>query len=147
MVVAWVVVPFAVAFVAHRPAGFRPIWSDPLITFPAVGVAVAGFIATLICWKRMGKSWRMGINPNERTQLIFSGPYGYVRHPIYALQCVLLVASYVAVPTDLMAIVAIIGICLLQWEARREEKYLVQLHGESYQTYLNAVGRFLPKLF
>jgi protein-S-isoprenylcysteine O-methyltransferase Ste14 len=146
-IAAWITTPFVVAFSSHPPPAFRVRWSNPLITWPAVLIAVLAFIATLICWKRMGKSWRMGIDPDEKTQLVVAGPYAYVRHPIYALQCVLLLASYVAVPCDVLAIVGMIGIVLLQWEARREEHYLVQLHGDIYQRYLAQVGRFVPKLF
>ena len=93
----------------------------------------------------MGKSWRMGIDPHEKTRLIVSGPYAYVRHPIYALSSVLMVASFVAVPTIPMLIVAIVHCGLLQWEARREERYLLSVHGQAYQDYLAHVGRFIPK--
>jgi protein-S-isoprenylcysteine O-methyltransferase Ste14 len=93
----------------------------------------------------MGKSWRMGIDPNEKTQLVFSGPYAYVRHPIYALSSWMMVGSVLAVPTVAMCVLAIIHISFLQWEARREEKYLVQLHGPGYVEYLAHVGRFVPK--
>jgi protein-S-isoprenylcysteine O-methyltransferase Ste14 len=50
----------------------------------------------------MGKSWRMGINPNEKTQLIVSGPYAYIRHPIYAIQSLMLLASMILLPSPLM---------------------------------------------
>src|SRR6476620_10287488 len=100
---------------------------------------------TLVCWKRMGRSWRMGIDPNEKTQLVVAGPYAYVRHPIYALQSLLLLASFVAVPNALMLVVMLLGMILLQWEARREENYLLRVHGAQYEDYLRRVGRFIPK--
>jgi protein-S-isoprenylcysteine O-methyltransferase Ste14 len=95
----------------------------------------------------MGKSWRMGIDPGERTQLVFTGAYAYVRHPIYALSSLLMLASVAAVPAPLMIVVAVIHLCFLQWEARREERYLEQLHGADYASYLQHVGRFFPKAF
>ena len=57
----------------------------PRLSWPAALVALAAYLATLVCWKKMGKSWRMGIDPNETTQLIITGPYRHVRHPIYAV--------------------------------------------------------------
>jgi protein-S-isoprenylcysteine O-methyltransferase Ste14 len=140
-VIVWVAYPF---FHAWRPTGL--LYSLPIVRWLAVAIAVIAFLATLVCWKRMGKSWRMGIDPNEKTQLIVSGPYAYVRHPIYALSSILMLASIFAVPTIVMIVVGLIHLFFLQWEARREEQHLVRVHGESYQQYMSTVGRFLPRM-
>jgi protein-S-isoprenylcysteine O-methyltransferase Ste14 len=95
----------------------------------------------------MGKSWRMGINPQEKTQLIVSGPYAYIRHPIYAIQSLMLLASMLLLPSPLMLIACILMITFLQWEARREEKYLVIHHGDGYRDYCKQTGGFLPRSF
>jgi protein-S-isoprenylcysteine O-methyltransferase Ste14 len=144
-VAAWICVPLIIAVARHLPELLLPLYTNPLATWPAVAVAFAALYGTLICWRRMGRSWRMGIDPNEKTQLIFTGAYAYVRHPIYALSSLLMLASLAAVPAPLMIVVAIIHLCFLQWEARREERYLVQLHGANYGSYLSHVGRFVPK--
>ncbi len=144
-VVAWIIVPLAVAFAPSPPALLAPLFHRPAIAWLAVLVAFAAWGATLVCWKRMGKSWRMGIDPGEKTQLVVSGPYAYVRHPIYALSSVLMLASVVAVPVPLMIAVATIHLLFLQWEARREEGYLLATHGEEYARYYRGVGRFMPR--
>jgi protein-S-isoprenylcysteine O-methyltransferase Ste14 len=144
-VVAWMIVPLLVALVPRPPRSLQPLIRQPIVTCIALAVAVAALWATLVCWRRMGKSWRMGIDPAERTQLIISGPYAYVRHPIYSLSSVLMVASVLAVPTPAMLVVGLIHLLFLQWEARREEQYLVQTHGDAYGDYLRHVGRFMPR--
>jgi protein-S-isoprenylcysteine O-methyltransferase Ste14 len=95
----------------------------------------------------MGKSWRMGINPDEKTQLIVSGPYAYVRHPIYAIQSLMLLATMLLVPSPLMLAAGVAMLTFLQWEARREEKYLSVHHGSGYLEYCQQTGGFLPKSF
>jgi protein-S-isoprenylcysteine O-methyltransferase Ste14 len=139
-VVIWILQPLAVASGIMRARFFHPILG-------VIGVLIALFalLATMICWKRMGTSWRMGIDPGEKTQLICTGPYAYVRHPIYTLSSLLMLASVIAVPTPLMIVVGLIHLIFLQWEARREEKYLLQTHGEEYGQYLRHVGRFCPR--
>lgn len=127
------------------PAAFRPLVATPWLAVPALLAAALALWGTLICWRRMGTSWRMGINPGEKTQLIVSGPYAYVAHPIYGLQQVLALASVAVLPTPAMLVLAAIELVFLQWEARREEKYLVQVHGEVYAGYLRSVGRFFPR--
>ncbi len=144
VVVIWILHPLISAF---RPRWIAPMFDVPAVSWIAVIPAVAAFVGTLVCWKRMGKSWRMGINPEEKTQLIVSGPYAYVRHPIYALSSLLMLSSVVIVPTWLMALVGLLHLTLLQWEASREERYLLQHHGRSYADYCRRVGRFVPRSF
>jgi protein-S-isoprenylcysteine O-methyltransferase Ste14 len=141
----WIAHPLYNGLATAPPPLLRPVfYRITAIEWLALLIAIAAFVATLICWKKMGKSWRMGINPNEKTQLILSGPYAYVRHPIYALSSVLMLMTLAIVPSPLMLITAACHMLLLQWEARREEKYLVALHGEAYESYMKRVGRFLP---
>jgi protein-S-isoprenylcysteine O-methyltransferase Ste14 len=45
-----------------------------------------------------------------------------------------------------MLILAVLHIALLQFEAHREEAYLLQKHGEDYAQYRRNVGRFVPRL-
>jgi protein-S-isoprenylcysteine O-methyltransferase Ste14 len=144
-VVAWIVHPYLNAFLAQPPRVMRALSGHAAISWIAVVVGAMALAGTLVCWKRMGKSWRMGINPDERTQLIVSGPYAYVRHPIYALSSALMLATMAALPSPLMLGIGAVHLLLLQWEARREEKYLLVHHGKAYADYCDAVGRFVPR--
>jgi protein-S-isoprenylcysteine O-methyltransferase Ste14 len=56
-----------------------------------------------------------------------------------------MLATMVAVPTWPMIIVGVIHLLLLQWEARREEQHLINVHGDIYRDYYKRVGRFLPR--
>lgn len=139
-VVAWVVIPL----LSSLYPGWR-LWSVPGLEWVAVAIALVAMYYTLVCWRKMGRAWRMGIDPNEKNKLIISGPYALVRHPIYALQCLLALVSFVAVPNVWMAVIASLQILLLQWEARREEKHMLSVHGETYAHYMRMVGRFIPR--
>ena len=147
VVIAWVAHPFISAY-KHRP----PALIAPLVQYDALAIVglllAAGALAgSWVCWKRMGKSWRMGIDPGETTQLIVTGPYAYVRHPIYALSSLLMIAAMLVVPSPLMLVLAMIHLTCLQWEARREERYMLATHGERYAAYQTRVGRFVPRPF
>ena len=104
-------------------------------------------VLTFICWRQMGRSWRIGIDPKEKTELVVKGACCYVRHPIYALSMFLMIGTVIALPTPLMVLTAIIHISMLQIEARREEAHLIQLHGQQYQQYRTRVGRFIPRVW
>lgn len=145
-VVAWIVIPFVVALKQKRPPGLEPLYHQPVLSWFMVGVALMALAATMVCWRQMGSAWRMGIDPNEKTRLIVTGPFKHVRHPIYALSSVLMLACVVAVPAPLMIAVGVIHVLFLQWEALREERYLLGVHGDVYRKYLARTGRFLPRL-
>ncbi len=100
---------------------------------------------TFICWHRMGRSWRIGIDPGETLELVSTGPYRYVRHPIYSLRILLDGCAIVAIPTPFLAVVTLFDIILLQIEARREERYMETKHGTVYSDYKKNVGRFVPR--
>jgi protein-S-isoprenylcysteine O-methyltransferase Ste14 len=140
----WIILPLLAGSLA-QPWIFRPLYVNAIIAWSALSVAVAAFVATLICLKKMGRSWRMGINPNDKTQLIISGPYAYLRHPIYALSSLLMLCTMAILPSPAMLTVGLIHLILLQWEARREEKYLTALHGPTYGDYAARTGRFVPR--
>jgi protein-S-isoprenylcysteine O-methyltransferase Ste14 len=46
----------------------------------------------------------------------------------------------------MMLVLAALHVALMQWEVRREERFLVALHGPGYAEYMQRVGRFLPRM-
>jgi protein-S-isoprenylcysteine O-methyltransferase Ste14 len=141
----WILVPLVTAL-SDEPAWLTPHPLPWLVAWIAAAVCVVALALTMVCWKRMGRDWRMGIDPNEKNRLIISGPYAIVRHPIYALSQVLVIATMLTNPSTGMIVVAVLHMLFLQWEARREERHLLNAHGEAYAHYMRTVGRFLPKL-
>ena len=121
-----------------------PMWwwiAAPLATM----IVILCTRLTFVCWHKMGRSWRIGIDPGETLELVSTGPYRYVRHPIYALRILLDLCAIVVIPTPFMAVVTFIDIILLQIEARREERYMEAKHGAVYGDYKKNVGRFVPR--
>jgi protein-S-isoprenylcysteine O-methyltransferase Ste14 len=143
----WVAHPIYVGVARGIPSFFKPLVAVPLgVKWMLSGVVVLCVALTTVCWKRMGKSWRMGIDPNEKTQLVVTGPYEYVRHPIYALSLTMMVATMLALPSPVMIGCGVVHVVLLVWEAKREERHLTTLHGDTYLRYCSRTGRFVPAL-
>lgn len=113
----------------------------------AIGLvlAVAGIAVTFGAQLAMGDSWRVGVDPEERTELVTSGPFKLVRNPIYSAMLptvfglVLMVPSVVAIAAFITLLVA------LELQVRLvEEPYLLQVHGDAFANYAARVGRFVP---
>ncbi len=151
-VALWIAHPIYSAVVRKPSLLLRPFWQPEeatrtVVAWAAAFAALAAFVATILCWKRMGRSWRMGIDPAEKTPLVATGAFAYVRHPIYALSAVMMLATAVALPSPLMLTAALIHTSLLYWESAREERHLLRIHGAAYQHYRAHVGRFIPFSF
>ena len=143
-IVAWCIQPWlALRHQFHRSA-YDLAWN--VAGFVGAAICVSATIATFSCWREMGRSWRIGIDPEESTQLIFSGPFRIVRHPIYTLSILLALGTVATTPTLVMLVIVIVHIACLQFEARREETYLLGKHGHVYADYAQRVGRFLPRI-
>lgn len=122
-----------------------PGWWAAATVATAICVVFTAF--TFICWRKMGRSWRIGIDPGEKLEIVSTGPYRYVRHPIYALRMMINLCAVVMAPVPLVLAAAGIDVILLQIEARREERYMESKHGTEYSKYKNSVGRFIPRAF
>lgn len=115
----------------------------------AVGIAVtvAGIALTLAAQYSMGESWRIGVDPHERTELVTAGAFRYARNPIFTAMLVTATGLAMTIPN----IVSIIGllalIAALEIQVRLvEEPYLIDTHGDTYRAYARQVGRFAPGL-
>jgi protein-S-isoprenylcysteine O-methyltransferase Ste14 len=111
-----------------------------------LGVAVAGEGIALAIWARwhLGQNWSDKVVLKVDHQLIRSGPYGYVRHPIYT-------GVLLGVGGTALAIGEWRGILALLLQgtsylikAKREERILAASFGEAFAEYKRETGFFLP---
>jgi protein-S-isoprenylcysteine O-methyltransferase Ste14 len=120
----------------------------PRLAAAVSGLALlaAGLGLVALSGGRLGASLTPLPRPSLRTRLVQSGPYGLVRHPIYAgvitsaLGWALLTASLAA-----MLLVGLLAI-VLDLKARREEAWLVE-HDPSYEEYMRRTRRFIPLVY
>jgi protein-S-isoprenylcysteine O-methyltransferase Ste14 len=149
LVFAWMLLPFVAARSSSPTWGLPPYAGEPpwvAIRWLAALVGLACLALSIECWLRMGKNWRMAVTPDQQTELVTTGLYGRVRHPIYALSILLMLCTLVVVPTWPVALMAAIHIGLMVTKARNEERFLAERHGERYRRYLQRTGRFVPRL-
>jgi len=108
---------------------------------------LSGYAGTLWCYHALGDSWRIGVDRKERTVLVQSGPYRFVRHPIYLFQVIILIGVTWLLPTLFSLIILVIHIISIHVKAMDEETYLIKTRGIVYKEYYARTGRFLPKIF
>jgi protein-S-isoprenylcysteine O-methyltransferase Ste14 len=107
----------------------------------------AGLAATLWAQLSMGISWRIGVDPDERTPLVTRGPFRLVRNPIFTAMGAAIAGLVLIVPNALGVASLLLLVIALELHVRLvEEPYLLGVHGEAYRQYAASTGRFLPGL-
>lgn len=108
-------------------------------------LAVAGIAATLGAQLAMGTSWRVGVDPTERTQLVTAGPFALARNPIFTAMAATSFGLALMVPNAVALVAWLVLVVALQLQVRAvEEPYLISVHGPDYGRYAARVGRFVP---
>jgi protein-S-isoprenylcysteine O-methyltransferase Ste14 len=104
-----------------------------------------GLTGLLIAQEMMGRSWRIGVDEQERTDLVTIGLFSLVRNPIYTAMLPTVLGLTLMVP-NVVALVAFAGlVTALEIQTRFvEEPYLLGAHGDRYARYAGRVGRFIP---
>jgi protein-S-isoprenylcysteine O-methyltransferase Ste14 len=150
LIAAWIALPWLALAVREGffavPAFATPGTDYGVVRWTAALLGVVSLGATIGCWRKMGRSWRMDVSADTSTALITDGPYRTIRHPIYAWAIVLMVCSAAVVPNVPMFAVAIVHIALMNQKARSEERHLEARHGDAWRRYAARTGRFLPRL-
>lgn len=149
----WAGVLFATALVAGVLApiagllGLSAISALELRPVQAAGAALAtlGILGTFITQRDMGDNWRVGVDEDERTELVTSGSFAMVRNPIFAAMLVTGAGIALVVPNGIALGGWVLLLLAIELQVRVvEEPYLRRHHGEPYQRYVARVGRFLP---
>tara|TARA_R110000850_G_scaffold55417_24_gene131128 strand:- start:1936 stop:2517 length:582 start_codon:yes stop_codon:yes gene_type:complete len=107
-------------------------------------ILVAGFSGTWWCYIALGNAWAISVNEGQTNKLITTGPYRWARHPIYSLQWLIVLGSFLIVPSIPLLLSLVILTFAMQWKARYEEVALGRVFGEDYEAYSRTTGRFVP---
>ena len=143
---AIVVGTVGVTFVAFS---VTPVWS----ALDSVGVFAAGLVVfavgcgvTLWPQSAMGTSWRIGVDPTERTVMVVDGPFGWARNPIFT--GIVTTAAGLALLAPTVLLIAAVGMLVVAVEiqVRSVEEPYLRVAMPDWQSYANRVGRFVPGL-
>jgi len=90
-----------------------------------------------------------GITPTSATRrqhaLVTSGPYRWVRHPLYTVGSSLFISFGMMADNWFIAALGILAFIGMAIRTPKEEANLIEKFGDEYREYMKRTGRFFPK--
>ena len=122
-----------------------PLWPTPaVLSWSALAVEVAGIAFAITAREYLGAMWSGRVTLKENHQLVRSGPYRFVRHPIYTgvLAAVVGVVAARGTAAGLLGLVFIAA--ALARKIVAEEALLREHFGDAYRSYEREVRALIP---
>jgi protein-S-isoprenylcysteine O-methyltransferase Ste14 len=104
---------------------------------------IASFLWVVVAQYQMGRSWRIGIDANVKTELVATGLFRLSRNPIFFGMIVQLAGLFFVQPDAVTLLALMTGFILISVQIRLEEVHLSTLHGEAYGRYCAEVRRWI----
>jgi protein-S-isoprenylcysteine O-methyltransferase Ste14 len=92
---------------------------------------------------QMSNSWRVGIDENNKTELITKGLFSYSRNPIFLGMIISVAGIFFILPNALTFFLMLTTYIVIQIQIRLEEEFLEKQHGEQYLIYKKTTKRLL----
>jgi protein-S-isoprenylcysteine O-methyltransferase Ste14 len=143
---------FGLVWSVRRPVD-APLFDAPFSVLMCLGVlavAVAFGSALLTLWsvRTLGKQWGLAARLVEGHELVTSGPYRYVRNPIYSGMLGMLVATGIAVSRPRGLVLALLFFCVgTVVRVRAEERLLRDAFGQAWTDWSRRTAALIPGLW
>jgi protein-S-isoprenylcysteine O-methyltransferase Ste14 len=126
--------------------GYRFTTSN-LLALAAAGSALCIAGCAFAIWARfsLGRSWGMPMTRHAQPELVTSGPYRFVRHPIYTGILFMLVGTSLLYPLGAVPSAAFIAYFI--FSASREERDMAQQFPDTYPAYRQRSKMLIPFVF
>lgn len=130
-------IPLPWLYAAILPQGLWTFWVGAVVT-------VAGLAFAVWARQHLGANWSRSVTIKQDHQLIVSGPYALVRHPIYTGILAGFLGSAMAEGQVRAAIAFVLVAAALWYKLRLEEQWMRGQFGETYDAYARHVAALVP---
>lgn len=115
------------------------------IRWTGAGLTLAGVLFAI--WARicLGRNWSAEVQIKQDHQLVRTGPYNYIRHPIYTGVLLALLGNAVAIGEVRGALAFVLIVVGFIKKAKKEESFLAGQFGSAFSEHLRRTGFFLPR--
>jgi protein-S-isoprenylcysteine O-methyltransferase Ste14 len=132
-------IPLPWLYLQLWPVGFWPFWLGAAVT-------IAGLLFAVWARGYLGTNWSSSVTIKQGHELITTGPYAVVRHPIYTGILTGFFGMAIAI-SQVRGFIAVVLILLAYWtKLRIEEQWMRSQFGETYAAYAHRTAALVPYL-
>jgi len=132
-------IPLPWLYVQLWPQGYWPFWLGATLT-------VAGLLFAVWARVHLGRNWSSSVTIKQGHELITTGPYAVVRHPIYTGILAGFLGMAIAI-SQVRGFIVLVLILIAFWlKLRMEEQWMRSQFGETYATYARQTAALVPYL-
>jgi protein-S-isoprenylcysteine O-methyltransferase Ste14 len=144
--------PLVIAILLIGPTDwYRGTWLGSRMYPGSDAVAVLGALLTMLgvgfaCWARhvLGRNWSSVVQVKKDHELIQSGPYRRVRHPIYTGLLLAFFGTAMAIGEWRGAICVVIVAVSFWFKLKLEERWMRENFGAAYESYMQRTKALIP---
>jgi protein-S-isoprenylcysteine O-methyltransferase Ste14 len=130
-------IPLPWLYVQLWPSGYWPFWLGAAIT-------VAGLLFAVWAREHLGRNWSSSVTIKQDHELITTGPYAVVRHPIDTGILAGFLGMAIAI-SEVRGFLVVVLVFVVFWlKLRMEEKWMRSQFGETYAAYAQKTAALVP---
>ena len=116
----------------------------PLLSHAGFLLFAASIVSGWVISGQLKDSWRVGVHPDQQTELINTGIYAHVRNPYFTTYLGMYFSLWLIRPSIGLSVLILATAAVFHLLVLKEEAHLLNQHGEAYESYKAATGRYLP---
>lgn len=122
----------------------RLIPDSKVLSIASSVLTLIGITIAIIARRRLGENWSSGVVLKEDHELMTTGLYRYVRHPIYSGVLLMGLGTAVVMGKVYAITVFVVVLVFIGFKVRREEKVLTKHFPNEYPGYKSRVKAIIP---
>ncbi|MFZ0888588.1 MAG: isoprenylcysteine carboxylmethyltransferase family protein [Candidatus Binataceae bacterium] len=117
------------------------------IRWAGIAISVAGAAGEVWAAISLGTNYSPLLRVGKSQVLVTTGPYRWIRHPLYSFGLPLMLGWGIAARNWLIiASGTVVVAVVMTIRAPREEAMMREAFGQSYSDYMSRTGRFIPRV-
>lgn len=111
-----------------------------------IGVIICILMVFMITWVgiHLGRQVSGTLEIKESHTLVTSGPYKYIRHPMYLVYFIFNLGLFLVCGNLIALVIILLGLIVVASRMRVEEHMMIEQFGDEYREYMHRTGRFFP---
>jgi len=116
---------------------------NDILVWVGLGFIHLAFLIIFIAQRNMANEWRIGIDNENKVNLITKGMFGISRNPIFLGVIIVFIGLFLIIPNAVTVVILVSGVIVIQVQVRLEEEFLLNQLGKEYKEYISKVKRWV----